>query len=484
MALLAQRGATAATVMFATVFRWEIRAMRRDPASWAALVFACAALVFAVLNGVRWRAHLDSVAAAAVERDISARTEARARAARLDAEADPPPFVTRDPRSPFGFANGVMAHYAVLSATPLAALTTGQSDLLPSVLPLAPASLPTLAAGSEPENPHRLLIGRFDAAFTIVFLLPLVIIALTYALFSGERERGTLALLLAQPVTPRSLFSAKLAARVLLVLGLLVLFAVVVAAAMPAKALPRLALWFAVVLAYAFFWFALSAAVVVRQAASATHAVALAAAWIGLTLLAPAAINLCVKTLAPMPSRIELILALRTATDAAAAERSKLLGAFYEDHPELAPAGRTEDFVTLQLVTSQRIERDIAPVLASYQHHLARQQTLIENLQFLSPALLAQSALADAAGTGMARHHRFFGQVIAHHSELRAFFDPLILRNEKFTGWDDVPRFRYVEEPVAEVVARIGPAVAALLLAALAFSSWSARTLSRSSPVS
>jgi hypothetical protein len=57
--------------------------------------------------------------------------------------------------------------------------------------------------------------------------------------------------------------------------------------------------------------------------------------------------------------------ALRSAaTDAAAAERSKLLSAFYEDHPELASGGRrTSDFVTLQLVTRGRVEHDLAPVL-------------------------------------------------------------------------------------------------------------------------
>ena len=296
--------------MFATVFRWEIRALRRDPACWAVVVFAVAAIAFALFNGARWLAHVDTVAAAAAARDASVRVEARALAAQIDAKTQPAPFITRDPRSAFGYANGVMAHYAVLPATPLAALAAGQSDLLPSVLPLAPASLPSLAGGSEPENPHRLLIGRFDAAFAIVFLMPLVIIALTYALLAGERERGTLALLLAQPLTLRSLLSAKLAPRLLLVLGLLGLLVALFVLTVPRGAGPRLALWLAVALLYTAFWFAVSAAVTVRRGTSATHAVTLAATWLALTMLLPAAINLAVKTLAPMPSRIELILAL------------------------------------------------------------------------------------------------------------------------------------------------------------------------------
>jgi ABC-2 type transport system permease protein len=92
--------------------------------------------------------------------------------------------------------------------------------------------------------------------------------------------------------------------------------------------------------------------------------VTLAATWLALTMLLPAAINLAVKTLAPMPSRIDLIIALRAATDAATAARSRLLSAFYQDHPELAAGGGAAgDFVTLQMITNQSVERDFAPVL-------------------------------------------------------------------------------------------------------------------------
>jgi ABC-2 type transport system permease protein len=472
--------------MFTTAFRWEIRALRRDPAIGVALVLAIAAVVFALFNGIRWHAHLDDVRAAAVARDVAVRIEARTLAARIDSRAERAPFVTRDPRNAYGYANNLMAHYAVLPATPLAALTVGQSDLLPSVLPLAPARLPSLAGGAEPENPHRLLIGRFDAAFAVVFLVPLLIIALCYALLAGERERGTLALVLAQPLTMRALFTAKLVPRVLLVLGLVALIAVLFLLIMPAD-WPRLTLWLAVVLAYVAFWFALGAAVVVRSGGSATHAVTLAAVWLALTLLLPAGINLAVKTLAPVPSRIELILALRDATDAATAERSKLLSVFYEDHPELAPAGGggapAGDFVTLALLTNQRVERDLSPVLARYESQLARQQALVEKLQFFSPALLAQVALAEAAGTGLARHRWFFTQAVAHHEQLRAFFDPRAFAREKFAAWDEVPAFRFVDETAIAVATRVMPALAALLLAALALGLWSWRVLRRASPL-
>jgi ABC-2 type transport system permease protein len=464
--------------MAATVFRWELLALRRDPAVWLASILVIIAIAFALSNGGRWLAFRESVEAAATARELSARAEARAYAARIDSGAEPAPFFERDPRYTPAYANNLMIHYAVLPATPLAALSAGQSDLLPSVLPLVAGRLPSLAAGSEPENPHRLLIGRFDAGYVVIFLLPLVVIALTYALLAGERERGTLALLLSQPLTAASLFVAKLAVRIALVLAFLLTLVVLFLWSAPATDWSRLALWTCVATAYCAFWFALSAAVAARNGGSATHAIALASCWLALTLLLPASINLAVKTLAPVPSRVELILAMRAATDAANTERSELLGAFYDDHPDLAPAaGSPDDFAMLQFVTSQKIEGDLIPVLARYDEQLARQQALVEKLQFLSPALLAQSALADAAGTGLARHRRFFVQALEHHRELRAFFEPRLLVKQKFSAWDEVPAFRYVEEPATDAAARVAPALAALLLATIGLGLLSWRTL-------
>ena len=477
--------------MLSTLFRWELRALRRDPACWTALTLAVLALAFALLNGHRWRAQLDLTLATAAQRDLTARAEARTAAARLDATADTSVPPSRDPRTPAGYAGYGMAHFATLPAAPLAALTVGQSDLLPSKLQLVPAALPTLAANSEPENPRRLLLGRFDAAFAIIFLTPLFIIALAHALLAGERERGTLALLLTQPLTLRTLFVGKLAPRVLLALLLLALLAAAFllfppasrlsSSGLAASAAPRLALWLAVALAYGAFWFALSAAVVTRPGGTATHAVTLTAGWLAFALLIPAGINLAVKTLHPVPSRIELILALRAATDSATSEQSKLLAAYYEDHPEFAPAnqvaGAAADANALRLASTAKIERDLAPVLARYESQLARQQSLVARLAFLSPALLAQSALADAAGTGTARHAAFVRQAVAHHAELRAFFNPRILRREKFTAWDDVPPFRYAEESTRTAATRIAPPLLALAAAALALTAFAWRTL-------
>ena len=110
-----------------------------------------------------------------------------------------------------------------------------------------------------------------------------------------------------------------------------------------------------------------------------------------------------------------------------------------------------------------------------------RQQALVDKLRFLSPALLAETACAESAGTGLARRRWFFDQALANHAQLRAFFEPRALRKERFATWDEVPAFRFVEEPISDVAARVAPPLAALVLAALALGLWSWATLGRRS---
>lgn len=469
--------------MLSTVFRWELRALRRDPAFWLAGGLALAAIGFALANGAVWRGYLDGLRASAARVDADLAAKSRADAAELDRKPNPLVTPTRDPRNPYGFAHFQMQHSIVLPATPLAALTVGQSDLLPQSLLLTPGSPPALLGSAEPENPCRLLIGPFDAAFVVVSLAPLLVIALTFGLLAGERERGTLPLLLAQPLTLRAFVAGRLAPRALLVVVLLVTLAAGFLLVSSSAAAGRLALWLAVAFAYGAFWFAVSAAVAPRPGSAATHALVLASLWLGLVVLVPAGINLAVKTLHPVPSRLEQILALRAATDEIAAQTSQLLAAYYEDHPEFAPkAGAATEYSEIRFITNEKLDRALAPVLARYEAQLARQQALAEKLAFLSPALLAHAAFADAAGTGLARHREFMRQAVTHHADLRAFFNPRILRKEKFTAWDEVPAFTFREEPARAVFARTIPALAALAAAAAGLAAFTRLMLSRAEP--
>lgn len=239
------------------------------------------------------------------------------------------------------------------------------------------------------ENPLSFLAGRFDLSFVIVYLFPLIILALSYNMLSGEREQGTLQLLLSQPIGLRSIALGKAALRALVIFGLVALTPLIGLILSGADwrgggFLPRLLLWVVAVAVYGVFWVALALIVNARGASSATNAVALAACWLLLALIIPSMLNVTVSSLYPVPSRAELITALRGANLDMRRDGSRLLSEFYQDHPELIPEGRGPNvndlglaFVTIQ----QEHKRRTGDVEARFEQQLAKQQQFVNRFR-------------------------------------------------------------------------------------------------------
>jgi ABC-2 type transport system permease protein len=244
---------------------------------------------------------------------------------------------------------------------------------------------------------------------------------------------------------------------------------------------PRFATWVGIVAAYGAFWLALAIAVVARGWPSATNALALAACWLALVVVLPSALNLVATTTYPVPSRVEMIQAMRVASDAAAAEGSALLAKYHEDHPELTGGGEAavNEANMLRVATTARIEEQVAPVIQRFEQQLAGQQRLVDRLRFLSPALLTHDALSDVSGTGATRHRAFLAQVGDYHQAWRAYFVPLIFQKVRLTTYGEVPTFAFREEPLRATLVRVAMAVTGVIAPALLLAAWGLRCLRR-----
>jgi ABC-2 type transport system permease protein len=423
------------------------------------------------VNGARWTAFQRRALSEAEAEERRRYAQMTEQIAALE-RAGSPVASFGDPRNPTQFGSRFGPRYAMMPPAPLAPLAIGQSDLLPYYFKVSTDARETLIAATEIENPQRLLTGRFDLAFVIVFLYPLLILAITYSLLSSEREEGTLALAASQPVTLGALAAGKVALRALLLVGAVVGFSLVALLAsgvsLTASGAPlRLAIWVAVVALYGFLWFALSLLVVSFGRPSPTNATLLATTWLLLVVMLPSLFNLVATTLYPVPSRVEMIQAVRVASDQASSAGSTLLARYYEDHPELATGGAEQamnDFNVIRLAVDEDVARRARPVVERHERQLARQQALIDRLRFLSPAVLMQDVLNDLAGTGAARHHHFLAQVDRFHASWRGFIAPMILQKARVTSLDNVPSFAFAEERAASVVRRISVVVAGLMV--------------------
>jgi ABC-2 type transport system permease protein len=457
------------------ISRNEWRGLAADRTLWAVGALLATVLFFGAFNGARW-----SALQADRQANLMAEQQERIADTRAELLKSPAPGTARrgfsDPRNPARVGQTLAASYAVLPRAPLAPLSVGQSDLLPGYYKVTLATREALFAGDELENPANLLTGSFDVAFVIVFLYPLVILALSYNLLSGEKENGTLALTLSQPVSLAQLAAAKIFVRGAVAFGLTCAFTLLgvlgagVDLGSPGAA-TALAAFFGVTAVYGLFWFSLALLVNAFGRGSATNAMVLAGAWLTLALVIPSTVALVATTLYPVPSRVEMIQAVRLATQDASARGAQLLGAYFADHPELAPDGEIDfgDYYSRKFVVEEEVAKQVAPLSGRFEAQIRGQQAVVSNLQYLSPAVLTQQSLNDLAGTGYARFAHFQSEAERFASVWRAHFLPQVYQRADFTaeGLDKLPRFVYQAEPEDIVTSRVGGASLLILFIAV-----------------
>ncbi|MEL6617031.1 MAG: DUF3526 domain-containing protein, partial [Bacteroidota bacterium] len=285
------------------------------------------------------------------------------------------------------------------------------------------------------------------------------------------RERGTLRLVLAQPIPRRTLVAGKLLARGGL-LTLLVVAAVTAGFLASGGGVGRWALWTAATLLYGLFWLGLAAAVDARGRSAAANAVVLAVCWLGLGVVFPAAVTLLAGQVHPAPTRAAFVAATRTAQADAYQRGTEPVAQFLADHPEMAEAmdaDASESFPVLAIARDAAVAEAVEPIVAQFAEQRARQTAFVRTVGALSPSVLAHAAFLDLAGTGDAQQRRSLDAVEAYQAEWRAHFEPLVFADAPFNAADyaDAPQFSPAPEASGDAARRAGGPLLGLALAAL-----------------
>jgi ABC-2 type transport system permease protein len=215
--------------------------------------------------------------------------------------------------------------------------------------------------------------------------------------------------------------------------------------------------WCAAVLAATAFWCGLAAAANLTRWRSAVNAVVLTVAWLLLVIVTPAVLGEIVNTWAPVPSRVQLINAVRTAGNLGSADVASLVSAYYEAHPDAAPSTEAADVTAIRgLAQQDEIDRRIGPILSAYRAAAERQQRLADRWRFMSPPLLVHDAVAELAGTTGPRYQRFAQQVDRYHASWREYFSPLVHAKTSLAvvHYNEAPRFAFEDEPAGAARAR------------------------------
>ena len=272
-----------------------------------------------------------------------------------------------------------------------------------------------------------LSFGRLTPAVVLGLLLPLFVVAAGFAAVSGEREQGTLPLLLAQGATPARILAGKAlglgvaAAAAVLPIGL-VTAAFVAVGGGEQTSIGRMLALAAIYTAYLAGWVLMTVWVSSRTASSRAALVQLVAIWVALCVAAPRLGASLANALHPIPSRAQFT--------AQVEEAQRSVGDSHNPDDPFFRALRDEYLARYQVasveelpinwagvvsregeaVTSRIIEEQHQELLAVHR----RQDGVMSWLGLLAPHLAVRDLSMAAAGTGPEAVEAFRSQAEAH----------------------------------------------------------------------
>ncbi len=365
----------------------------------------------------------------------------------------------------------VLSEHVVLSLSPGAPLAVGSSELLPAHYRFDAHAAYLQQGRGDIDNPLRLSVGSFDLSFVLVFVVPIMVIALCYDMVSKEKEHGVLALACAQGIDPQQFITGKLLARglttlVMVSLAIGVAFLILTLSGARPELDTSLA-WWAMSLLYTGFWFALAVLVNAQNRDSATNGVILANLWLLLVVIVPAIIGLSATSIFPAPSRVALTTELREAATEAEAQAAAAREKYFFDHPDASSTDLDQEIYFRAVAQSEaEISGSIESTLAAFETQAERQSALAERLKFLSPALLFQQSLNQLVGSDRDAYVAFRTAAYAHHEQWRQFFVQSMEAGNTLgpSDWEQLPRYSWTPADANVRVRRTVPAAITLAL--------------------
>ncbi len=372
------------------------------------------------------------------------------------------------------------AHFALYTFRPVSALAFAE----PGVLPYTGLAL-WLEAHFQNEFSFRPArdsagagrLGQVTASTVLQVLVPLVIVLLAFGAFAGEREQGTLRLVLAQGVRPRDLVLGK-ALGIGQALGLVLAPAALVGAAALLLTSGTAALgdglirYGSMAIAYLLYFLAfvgIALAVSARARTARAALVGLLVVWVLTTLALPRLFTDVARALHPTPSTQAFWMAvdndLAQGIDGhnPSDERAeRLLEETMQRYGVAAIEDLPVNFSGISLQASEEYGNQV------YEKHYGALWARVEQqnrLQMLSgvvaPLMAVRAASMGVAGTDFAAHRHFAEEaeqyrrrlVKAMNEDLTTLLDPVYENNRRGRDfWAAQERFLYTPPPATLVL--------------------------------
>ncbi|MEM8893900.1 MAG: DUF3526 domain-containing protein [Bacteroidota bacterium] len=326
--------------------------------------------------------------------------------------------------------------YYLTNETPeLAGLCLGQRDLYPVYYGFNVTDLARQVNTAELANPMKLLTGNFDLSYVIIFLFPLLIVALFYNLYAGEKEGGTLSLLQSQPVVLGTILLSKGLLRLKIVLTLATVLLLLGFMLQGISLVDNLGLffeWLLVVYGYCLIWTGLMAIIIWMRRSAALSAMLGLGVWLIFTLITPAIINLGVQSSNPLPNKADVIHAVRAMNDKNwESPKSFVMDKFHQEYPKYDD-GDTLDFQKWYYASSSMIDHEANKLKAEMEAQIAERNALLASWEWLAPAALVHERLSRMSETDRQSHLEFVEKVNIYHRDLKDIYYERIFAQAQF----------------------------------------------------
>ncbi|WP_151638800.1 ABC transporter permease [Noviherbaspirillum aerium] len=318
--------------------------------------------------------------------------------------------------------------------SPLAFLAFGQRDLQPPALRVRMLGLHSQLYESENFNPELVLLGKFDFAFVLIYLVPLFVIALTHDWITAERESGRLRLLMSLPLRQEGLWRRRawlryglIMAAILLPLAAGLLFA--------SAGIAQAAGVLAIAALYTAFWIGAGVLVGALARSSTGAAATQLGLFVTLTLLLPTLANAAINRLVPVAKGVELAMAQRQEVHQGwDLPKAVVMEKFFRTHPEWSNTppviGRFhwKWYYAMHQVGDEAVSAQVA----AYRQSMMQREAWTARTAWLVPAAAAQLALHRLADTDLQAQLAYRDRIAEFHGRLRHYFYPLVFEERRF----------------------------------------------------
>ncbi|MDG1205243.1 MAG: DUF3526 domain-containing protein [Pseudomonadales bacterium] len=325
-------------------------------------------------------------------------------------------------------------HFTYDPPSDFAYAAMGQRDAVPWKHRLRMLALEGQIYEHDAGNPELALIGRFDFAFFVSFVVPLVLIFLLHDTQASERVAGRFDLLVATTGTDGFLWWTRVFLRSggIIVATILPL---IFAGSLNDTSFSTLISAIGYVIVYLVFWTIVCIWFSSWRRSAPVILSALIGVWVLLGTIVPAGGRVFIDRIVPVPSGSEILLTQREAVnDAWDLPVETTMTAFFERHAEWKGYTKTGDgfdwawFYAFQQVGDQETER----LSVAYSKGRRERDRLAGLLSLASPPALLERSLQRLAQTDSAASLVYETEVRQFHLALRKFYYPRLFREEPF----------------------------------------------------